>query len=64
MSSKNLIEIIKAYQGSPTVRVEVFFKNGKVSDLSHLSLEQEVFVLPGGVRMPLSMVSHAEITAA
>ncbi|MBN8218919.1 MAG: hypothetical protein J0L75_19935 [Spirochaetes bacterium] len=64
MSSKNLIEIIRAYQGSPSVRVEVYFKNGKVGDLGHLLLENDMFVFPGGMRLPISMVSHAEITAA
>lgn len=64
MSSKNLIDIIKAYQGSSQVKVEVYFKNGKMSELSSLSLEGNHFIFQNGTKVPYSMISHAEISAA
>ncbi len=64
MSSKNLVDLICAYQGSTHVKVQIFFKNGKVGELGQFSIDRDSFVTEQGAKIPFSLISHAEIMAA
>jgi len=64
MSSKNLVDLICAYQGSSHVKVQIYFKNGKVGELTQYAIDRDAFVTAQGTKIPFSLISHAEIMAA
>ncbi|HMB00470.1 MAG TPA: hypothetical protein VKS21_05730 [Spirochaetota bacterium] len=60
---KKLFDIIKFYQNSKDVKVEIFCKNGSTYTLDQIELKNNYF-LANNQRVPNKMVSHAEISAA
>jgi hypothetical protein len=63
MGKRDLIELIKSFDGNNDVQVDVYFKNGDKKSLSSMSISGNLFV-SSGKEIPFSQITHAEIYSA